>query len=210
VAEGRDRASAAPAATPAQLRADAGQLQAELAALRATLPAAEDGVDPVLSVLAADVFEPVYERWLRVDTAGLEHVPAEGPALLAGGGSGLLPVEGAVLKLAVLRRSPARRALRVLVPTWLVSLPIVGPLLQATGEAAEDPGQALELLARGELVAVPGLSEAEAAAIAHEARVPLLPVVVSAPRVPLLGALLLPGWRVEVLEPVRADVVRPA
>jgi hypothetical protein len=209
VAEGRDRASAAPAATPAELRAGAGEVQAELAALRATLETAEDGVDPVLSVLAADVFEPVYERWLRVDATGLEHVPAEGPALLAGGGSGLLPVEGAVLKLAVLRRSPARRAVRVLVPPWLLSLPLVGPLLEATGEAAEDPDQALELLARGELVAVPGLSEGAAAAIAHEAGAPLLPVVVSAPRVPLLGALLLPGWRVQVLEPVRPDVVRP-
>src|SRR4051794_30374507 len=67
------------------LRADARQLQAELDALRDDLGGVADAFDPGLSALAADVFEPVYSRWLHVDAHGLEHVPGSGAALVVGG-----------------------------------------------------------------------------------------------------------------------------
>jgi 1-acyl-sn-glycerol-3-phosphate acyltransferase len=184
-----------------RLRADAEAVRDELAELRAGLDTGADGLDPGLSALAADVFEPVYERWLRVEARGLEHVPETGPALLVGGAGGLVPTEGAVLKLAVLRRSPAARPLRVLVPDWLLAVPLLGPLLVATGEAPRDAARAL--LQRGELVAVPGLPQADAAAAALEHGAPLVPVQVQAPSLPGIGTLLLPGrWRVRVLPPV--------
>jgi 1-acyl-sn-glycerol-3-phosphate acyltransferase len=201
VAEGRERTAAGLSPTPGEIRAGAEHLRAELAAMRAGLDAGADGLDPAISTLAADVFEPVYERWLRVEASGLEHVPEEGPALLVGGPGGLLPVDGAVLKLAVLRRSPARRTVRVLVPDWLLALPLIGPLLLATGEAPAEAARAL--LRRGELVAVPGLPQVGAAAAALEAGAPLLPVLVEAPSLPLIGPLLLPGrWRIELLAPI--------
>jgi hypothetical protein len=201
VAEGRERTPAGPGPTAAELRAGTDDLRTELAALRAGLADSADGLDPGLSALAADVFEPVYERWLRVAASGLEHVPAAGPALLVGGAGGLLPADAAALKLAVLRRSSAGRPLRVLVPDWMLAVPLLGPLLLATGEAPADA--ALELLRRGELVAVPGLPQPAAAAAALEVGAPLLPVHVEAPVLPGLGALLLPGrWRIEILPPV--------
>jgi 1-acyl-sn-glycerol-3-phosphate acyltransferase len=201
VAEGRESTAASRRPGAARLRADAEALRDELDALRADLAAGPDGLDPGVSALAADVFEPVYDRWLRVEARGLEHVPEEGPALLVGGAGGLLPAEGAVLKLAVLRRSAAGRPLRVVVPDWLLALPLVGPLLLATGEAPAEAARAL--LARGELVAVPGLPQTGAAAAALELGAPLIPVHVQAPTLPGIGALLVPGrWRVELLEPV--------
>jgi hypothetical protein len=201
VAEGRESTAAPRPPDAAAIRADAEGLKGELAALKAGLDTGADGLDPGLSELAADVFEPVYDHWLRVEARGLEHVPDTGPALLVGGVGGLLPAEGAVLKLAVLRRSAAGRPLRVLVADWLLSVPLLGPLLVATGEAPADAVRAL--LVRGELVAVPGLPQASAVAAALEVGAPLVPVHVEAPTLPGIGALLVPGrWRVELLQPV--------
>ena len=59
---------------------------------------------------------PLYERYFRVDSHGIEHIPAEGPAILVANHAGVLPVDGAMLCLDVLR-APTRRGSRARSPT---------------------------------------------------------------------------------------------
>jgi 1-acyl-sn-glycerol-3-phosphate acyltransferase len=94
---------------------------------------------------------PVYRWYWRVETDGIENIPTEGPALLASNHSGTLPVDGAMLKVAILvehGRNPW-----FLAGDTLFKFPVLRELTTAAGNARADRDATLELLRRGELVA---------------------------------------------------------
>jgi 1-acyl-sn-glycerol-3-phosphate acyltransferase len=93
-----------------------------------------------------------YDRWWRVETYGVEHVPARGAALLAANHAGVLPLDGAMIKTAILREHPQPRHVRMLAMDWLMRLPYLSPFLRRTGQTLACKEDALELLRRGELV----------------------------------------------------------
>jgi len=95
---------------------------------------------------------PLYRWWWRVEIRGVENIPTAGRALLAGNHSGAIPVDAAMLKIAVLLehgRNP-----------WLLGadlafrIPGLSPLMRATGNARADRSETIQLLERGELVGV--------------------------------------------------------
>lgn len=96
----------------------------------------------------------LYHHYWRVDVSGIEHVPAEGPALLVSNHSGVLPFDGAMIAMAILSRAEAPRLARALVADWFPTLPFVSILLQKTGQVQASPHNALQLLQRNELVIV--------------------------------------------------------
>ena len=63
----------------------------------------EFGMDDAVLERAQPLFDLLYDVWWRVDTAGLEALPAQGPCLLVANRSGLLPYDGLVLSYAVQR-----------------------------------------------------------------------------------------------------------
>ncbi|MFR9753728.1 1-acyl-sn-glycerol-3-phosphate acyltransferase [Nocardia sp. 004] len=67
----------------------------------------------------------LYSRWLRFRVSGLEHVPAEGPALLIGNHTGLRLHDGLATAVALRNRHPARRIVRTLAHTGIAALPRV-------------------------------------------------------------------------------------
>jgi 1-acyl-sn-glycerol-3-phosphate acyltransferase len=89
-----------------------------------------------------------------VETAGVENVPAAGPALLVANHSGVLPWDGAMIKLAVRNEHPARRECRMLVLDMFALLPFLAPLLARIGEVRASQENGERLLRRGELVGV--------------------------------------------------------
>ncbi|WP_245860790.1 lysophospholipid acyltransferase family protein [Candidatus Chloroploca asiatica] len=98
----------------------------------------------------------LYRTWWRVSVEGLEHVPAEGRALLVGNHSGVLPWDGAMIATAVAEEHPAQnqRIVRSMHLHWFSTLPFVAPALAALGQVPGLPENAIRLLEQDELVSV--------------------------------------------------------
>jgi len=113
--------------------------------------------DPELS---ADVIEgaypllfALYRLWFRVESDGHEHLP-DGPAILVANHGGLLPFDGAMLAMDVLRHSRPPRLLRLLVARFVERLPGVRTLYARTGQVIGTREHIRELLSRDELVGI--------------------------------------------------------
>jgi 1-acyl-sn-glycerol-3-phosphate acyltransferase len=136
-----------------------GRLVAVLEFLRRRLTGDYDvdefGFDPDLSdhVLMA-ALRPLYEKWFRVETRGLENVPDTGGALVVSNHSGTVPLDALITALALLDHHPAHRHLRMLGADLLFRLPVLAPLARKSGTTLACNADASRLLCRGELVGV--------------------------------------------------------
>lgn len=108
--------------------------------------------DPDLVRALLPLALPMYSLYWRVDTYGIENIPTEGPALLVANHSGTLPIDGAMLKVAVLKehgRNP-----------WLLAgdiafkIPGFGELIKIAGNARADRETTVSLMRDGELLGV--------------------------------------------------------
>jgi 1-acyl-sn-glycerol-3-phosphate acyltransferase len=106
----------------------------------------------------ADLVEPffgfLYDRWWRVKVEGADRVPAHGRALLASNHAGILPWDGTMISLALLREHPLPRHPRFLVLNWAFDLPWVSVFIRKVGGVVASPYNALRLLEQDHLVAV--------------------------------------------------------
>lgn len=96
----------------------------------------------------------LYRTYWRVETTGMENVPAEGAALLTSNHSGQLPWDGAMLGTSVYLDHPAQRIVRALYATWFPTLPFIAPTLTKMGQALATVDNGTRLLQEGNLVAV--------------------------------------------------------
>jgi nucleoside-diphosphate-sugar epimerase/1-acyl-sn-glycerol-3-phosphate acyltransferase len=115
----------------------------------------EFGYDPdLVDHVLAPLLRPLYRRWWRVRTEGLEHVPASGPALVVGNHAGTLPFDAMMVALAIHDEHPAHRILRMLAADLAFTLPLIAPLARKSGNTLACEEDAERLLAAGELVGV--------------------------------------------------------
>lgn len=115
----------------------------------------EFGYDPELvDHVLAPLLRPLYRRWWRVHTEGLEHVPTSGPALVVGNHAGTLPFDAMMVALAIHDEHPAHRLLRMLAADLAFTLPLIAPLARKSGNTLACEEDAERLLAAGELVGV--------------------------------------------------------
>lgn len=98
------------------------------------------------------LFRLVYRKYWRVEVSGAEHIPRHGAALLVSNHAGVLPWDGAMIKVAVF--DEVERHARALVATWFGELPGASWLLRRAGQTPGHPDDCLRLLRRGELVLV--------------------------------------------------------
>lgn len=106
----------------------------------------------------------LYESWFRVASRGIEHVPGEGPAILAANHSGTLPFDGMMLWADVLRRADPPRILRLVADTFVSRVPFVHTLFSRNGVIAGHRATVDGVLGAGELVGifpegVPGIAK---------------------------------------------------
>ena len=115
----------------------------------------EFGFDPDLNdhVFMAGV-RPIYEKYFRVETRGLDNVPDTGGALIVANHSGTVPVDGVMTQLALLDHHPAHRHMRLLGADLVFRLPFVAPLARKAGHTLACNPDAERLLSSGELVGV--------------------------------------------------------
>jgi 1-acyl-sn-glycerol-3-phosphate acyltransferase len=112
------------------------------------------GLDPEF----IDIFVPfltfMYKTYWRVQTSGIEHIPAEGRALLVSNHSGQLPWDGVMVNTAVYMEQPAQRLVRTLYATWFPTLPVFSAMLTKFGQALATVENGTRLLEEDHLVAV--------------------------------------------------------
>jgi 1-acyl-sn-glycerol-3-phosphate acyltransferase len=115
----------------------------------------EFGFDPDLTDhVFLPLLRPLFDRWFRVETQGMEHVPAEGGALLVANHSGTLPVDALMTTVALHDEHPAQRRLRLLGADLVFQAPFVGALARKLGTTLACNEDAERLLSAGELVGV--------------------------------------------------------
>jgi 1-acyl-sn-glycerol-3-phosphate acyltransferase len=115
----------------------------------------EFGFDPEFnSRVLIPIARFFYQRWFRVQIRGLEHVPANGPALVVANHSGTLPMDAVMLQAGLHDEHPARRNLRLLGADLLYEIPLLASVARKGGHTRASPANADALLRAGELVGV--------------------------------------------------------
>jgi 1-acyl-sn-glycerol-3-phosphate acyltransferase len=160
VEDGRCRAHLADtgsvlAAAPTWEQRAAGALAFLRRRLTGDYPIDDFGFDPDLTdhVLFAGL-RPIYRRYFRVETRGLDNVPDTGGALVVANHSGTLPLDALMTQLALLDHHPARRHLRMLGADLVFRSPLIAPMARKGGSTLACNEDAERLLCSGELVGV--------------------------------------------------------
>jgi 1-acyl-sn-glycerol-3-phosphate acyltransferase len=124
-----------------------------------TPPRNEYGVDPygmdvdyALSAVAPFVW--LYRRYFRVELHGVEHVPADGRVLLVSNHSGQIPLDAAMIEVALLIEKDPPRLVRALVEKWVATLPFVSSFYARIGQIVGTPENCRRLLAADEALLV--------------------------------------------------------
>ncbi len=98
------------------------------------------------------IFRVIARRYWRVEVDGTENIPRAGGALLVSNHAGVLPWDGAMIKVAVF--DAVERHARALIATWFGELPVASWFLRRTGQTLGHPDDTLRLLRAGEIVLV--------------------------------------------------------
>jgi 1-acyl-sn-glycerol-3-phosphate acyltransferase len=118
----------------------------------------EYGVDPFgfnldYSLSALAPFFWLYRRYHRVETFGIERIP-KGRVLLIANHSGQLPMDGAMIGVALLLEADPPRAIRSMVEKWVPSLPYVSTFMARVGQIVGTPENCRRLLEADEAILV--------------------------------------------------------
>jgi 1-acyl-sn-glycerol-3-phosphate acyltransferase len=114
----------------------------------------EWGFDEEFADALFPFLEFMYERWWRVQVEGTVNVPSHGPALMVANHAGIVPWDGIMMGMAILKEHPLPRYPRFLVLDWAFNLPYVSFALRKVGAVVASPYNAIRLLEQGELVGV--------------------------------------------------------
>jgi 1-acyl-sn-glycerol-3-phosphate acyltransferase len=114
----------------------------------------EFGFDPQWTESFLSVFTVLYRDYWRVETTGVENVPATGRALLVSNHAGVLPWDGTMIKTAVFAEHSHPRHVRALVANLFMGMPVLSWFLRRTGQTVGHPDDTRRLLERDELVLV--------------------------------------------------------
>lgn len=90
------------------------------------------------------IFDPIYRHWFRVEWEGLEHVPAEGGALLVANHAGAIPPDAPAIMHGV--ETELGRPVYGLAENLFRTLPAVGTVWARSGGVAAHPDNAYRLL----------------------------------------------------------------
>ncbi len=112
------------------------------------------GFSPVVAKSAFPLFHALCRAWFRVKSEGHEHLPAEGPAILAANHGGILPFDGAMGVVDVALHTDPPRLARAIVDRWAGSLPWVNVFYARVGQVVGTRENLADLLDDGQLVLI--------------------------------------------------------
>ena len=142
-------------ATPEAVGSDEGFLDFLRRRLTGDYTVDDFGFDPDLTdhVLIPPL-RPLYERWFRVETRGIERVPSSGGALIVANHSGTIALDAVMTQIALRDHHPAHRHLRMLGADLVFQTPFLSALARKAGHTLACMPDAERLLGQGELVGV--------------------------------------------------------
>lgn len=108
--------------------------------------------EKVKSGLAAAVF--LHDQYFRVESHGLENVPADGRVLLIANHAGQLPLDGMMIGTALALRSESPRFARAMIERFFPTVPWLGNTLNGWGAVVGDPLNCEKMLDREEAIVV--------------------------------------------------------
>ena len=114
----------------------------------------EFGFDAQWTESLLTLFNVMYRDYWRVETTGIENVPATGRALLVANHAGVLPWDGTMIKTAMFAEHAHPRHVRALVASLFMGMPMLSWFLRRTGQTVGHPDDTRRLLDRDELVLV--------------------------------------------------------
>ncbi len=112
------------------------------------------GFDPIYWQEIQTRIRYLYDTWWRVETSGIENIPASGRGVVVANHSGMLPWDAIMLREAVQIEHPYQRDLRPLIEDFAYGLPYLSAFLRRIGIARADRRNAERLLNEEKLVAV--------------------------------------------------------
>lgn len=122
------------------------------------------GLHPDFVAFGEALTAPLYDRYFRVESAGHEHIPATGAAVLAANHSGAVPFDSAMIWTDVVRHTNPPRVPRPVADHFVPMIPVIGIVFARGGMVGGSRGNARTLLERGELLlihpeGVPGIAK---------------------------------------------------
>jgi 1-acyl-sn-glycerol-3-phosphate acyltransferase len=111
------------------------------------------GFDPDYALSAVAPFVWLYKKYFRVETHGIDRVPP-GRVFLVGNHAGQIPIDGAMVGVAMLLEHRPPRLVRAMTEKWAASLPFVSTLFARSGQIVGTPENCRRLLQSGEAVMV--------------------------------------------------------
>lgn len=112
------------------------------------------GLNKDVLVRAIAVLEPIFENYFRVETFGLENIPATGRTILAANHTGALPLDGAMVGLSVALRKDPPRLIRAVYDNFVGAMPFVNLLFSRMGQVLGTRENFEYLLDNDEMVVV--------------------------------------------------------
>jgi 1-acyl-sn-glycerol-3-phosphate acyltransferase len=112
------------------------------------------GFDPEFLSVVQPFLTFMYRRYWRIQTSGIENIPADGPALLTPNHSGQLPWDGTMVGTAVYLEHPEQRLVRSLYASWFPTLPFLSSIFVKAGQTLASVENGTRLLEEDQLVAV--------------------------------------------------------
>jgi len=100
------------------------------------------------------LFRFCYEDYFKVRMQGIENIPGEGRAIVVGNHSGLLPLDGAMLTMAMCSKHPSPRRVRFLTTDWFFTVPGLREWIIETGQVRASQENAKKLLDNEELIGI--------------------------------------------------------
>jgi 1-acyl-sn-glycerol-3-phosphate acyltransferase len=108
-------------------------------------------VDYLLAAMAPFIW--LYKNYFRVETHDISKVPP-GRVLLVGNHGGQLPIDGAMVGVAMLLEAEPPRAVRSMTEKWSATLPFVSTVFARSGQIVGTPENCRQLLEAEEAVMV--------------------------------------------------------
>jgi len=112
------------------------------------------GFSPETARRAFPLFHALYRFYFRVRSQGHNHIPVEGPAVLAANHGGLLPFDAAMGVVDILLHTNPTRLARAIVDRWAGSLPWVNIFFARVGQVIDTRKNFADLLGDEQLVMV--------------------------------------------------------
>lgn len=104
------------------------------------------GMNPDRTWLNFVLTKKLYDDYFRVETHGLENVPAKGRLLVIANHSGQLPMDGVLIGMALSTNPHGARAPRAMIERFFPTVPFVGSLMNHMGAVIGDPQNCRRML----------------------------------------------------------------